>query len=101
MGALGLLAAQSVWSWRRAPQTRKYIIGGIFSGLMFLTLFGLAPGTDVIAHIGGFLIGLLFGFGLAGKPSPTTKPRLNLACGAIFALLVVVPWLAALRGTHG
>jgi membrane associated rhomboid family serine protease len=97
MGALGLLAAQSFWLWRRAPQTRKYVLGGILSGVMFLTLFGLSPGTDVIAHVGGFLIGLLLGFGLAGKPTSAIKPLLNLICGALFAVLVVVPWLLALR----
>jgi membrane associated rhomboid family serine protease len=99
MGALGLVANQSFWLWRRTPQTRPYIIGGIVSGLMIFTLFGLSPGTDVVAHAAGFVFGLLFGIIFARKPSAPIKPVVNWSCAAIFTVLVIVPWLLALRSS--
>lgn len=99
MGALGLAASQSFWLWRRAPKMRSYIIGGVVSGLMLFTLYGLAPGTDVVAHFGGFVLGLLLGMLLSRKPSTPVRPVVNVLSGAIFTTLVILPWLLALHGT--
>src|SRR5213078_4135285 len=55
MGSLGLLAAQSLSLWKQDPAARKYLLSGIGGGLMLFILFGLTPGTDVMAHFGGFV----------------------------------------------
>jgi membrane associated rhomboid family serine protease len=101
MGAVGLVANQSFWLWRKVPRMRPYIIGGIVSGLMIFTLFGVSPGTDVIAHFGGLVLGLLLGMLFARKPTVSVKPVINWACALIFAALVIVPWLLAIRVRGG
>src|SRR5436309_6098661 len=61
MGSLGLLAAQSFYLWRVSSYARKYLLGAVTAGLMLFILLGLAPGTDIIAHLGGFISGLILG----------------------------------------
>ena len=97
MGALGLLAAQSLSLHRQFPDATKYIMGGIIGGIMLFVLFGLAPGTDVIAHFGGFVAGLLFGSALILIPNLARKPLSNLIAGLLFASLVVWAWSLALH----
>jgi rhomboid protease GluP len=94
MGSLGLLAAQS-FTWRpRTPQNVKLLITGVLGGLMLFVLFGLDPSTDVRAHLGGFLTGLLLGAVLSLLPPQHS--RLNVAAGLVFLLLVLCPWWRAL-----
>jgi len=97
MGCLGLLAIQSFSLWRRAPAARKYILSGVLGGLMLFVLLGTAPGTDMLAHAGGFVGGLLFGAGLTQIPRLTTRKGLNAVAGLVFAVLVIWPWWLALK----
>lgn len=97
MGALGLLAIQSFTLWRQAPQARKYILSGIFGGLMLFLLLGLSPGSDLLAHAGGFIGGLLLGAILARWPALGPSTATNLVCGLVFTALVLWPWWLALR----
>lgn len=96
MGGLGLLAAQSVFLWNHSPRARKLIITAFFAGIMLFVLFGLNPGSDLLAHGGGFVSGLV----LAGVCAPFLKLRhqgkLNLIAGLAFALLIIIPWWLAL-----
>ncbi len=96
MGSLGLLGVQSMSSWRKAPLPAKHFLSGVAGGLMLFVLLGVAPGTDVLAHFGGFASGL--GIGAVPLLFPgTRKPAGNLICGLVFVVLVVVPWWCALR----
>ena len=97
MGAVGLIATQSFWLWRKWPKLRLYIIGAVVSGLMLFTLYGLSPGTDVVAHFGGFVLGVLLGLPLSRRPKSGPKPLQNWLCGAVFVVLVIVPWRFALH----
>ena len=99
MGALGLLAIQSVSLWRRVPPARKYIVSGILGSIMLFLLLGLGPGTDLLAHAGGFLAGMLLGAILARTPISDTSARINLLSGLCFTVLVLWPWWLALK--HG
>ena len=63
---------------------------------MLFVLLGLTPGTDVLAHAGGFATGLLLGGLLTLIPGLAQKAKTNLLCGFLFALLVIVPWWLAL-----
>jgi rhomboid protease GluP len=96
MGSLGLLAVQSFSLWRQTPHAAKLVISGIVGGVMLFVLLGLTPGTDVLAHVGGFACGLVLGGLLALIPGLAQKVAANLACGLIFALLVIMPWWFAL-----
>ena len=98
LGSLGLLAAQSFPLWRKTPCAAKYVLSGILGGVMLFVLLGLTPGTDVMAHSGGFACGLLLGGLFAFVPTLAQKDKINLLCGLFFVLLVNVSWWLALRG---
>ncbi len=95
MGALGMLAAQSVQLLRGNSPNRKYVIRAVLAGVMLFALFGLSPDADVIAHLGGFVAGLLLGAILLSAPAGWQNSKTDLAAGLIFVgLLVVTSWLA-------
>lgn len=96
MGALGLVAVQSVVYLKRHPNAMKFVFGGIVGGVMLFVLLGLNPGTDVIAHLGGFVAGLGIGALLALAPNVTREPVINLVAGFIFAVVVIWTWVMAL-----
>src|SRR5581483_3365473 len=97
MGCLGLLAVQSVSLWRRTSRAGQEFLGGLLSGVMLFVLLGLAPGTDVMAHFGGFVSGLLLGGVLAGWIRQLRKPLFNAIGALMFVALVIVPWWLALQ----
>jgi membrane associated rhomboid family serine protease len=97
MGSLGLLAAQSFFLWRVSPYAKKYLLGAITAGLMLFILLGLAPGTDIFAHLGGFISGLLFGALLSLARKATHKPAFNICSVLLFLALVLIPWWKALK----
>jgi rhomboid protease GluP len=97
MSSLGLLAAQSFWLGRQMPQAKKLVLSGLCGGVMLFVLLALTPGTDVVAHLGGFLSGLLFGALASRLPLAERMPKINLSCGLLFTLLVIIPWWLALQ----
>jgi membrane associated rhomboid family serine protease len=97
MGCLGLLAVQSFSLWRQTPHATKYILSGICGGVMLFVLLALTPGTDILAHLAGFVSGLVLGVLLTRIPKLAHMPKTNLLTGFLFALLVIVPWWLALR----
>lgn len=98
MGCLGLLAVQSVSLWRKTRHDGKHFLSGLFAGVMLFILLGFTPGTDVLAHFGGFAAGLVFG-GLLVRPAVyLRKPYLNFSSAMIFLLLVLWPWWLAFHG---
>ena len=98
MGALGLLAAQSLAPWRKTPHAFKYVIAGIAGAVMLFVLLGMTPGTDVVAHLGGFVTGLLLGGFLTAVPNPARTGHANLVSGLGFGLLTMLTWYLALNG---
>jgi rhomboid protease GluP len=99
MGCLGLLAVQSFSLWRHTPHSAKHVVSGVVGGVMLFVLLGLTPGTDVLAHAGGFATGLLLGGLLTLIPGLAQRAAVNFFSGLVFALLVVVPWWLGLRSS--
>ena len=103
MGCLGLLAAQTLPLWRtrrpawRSRTTLKPMVARLLAGVLLFVLLGLAPGTDVMAHFGGFLSGVVLGWLLAFLPQPNRFAKLNLLSALLFAVLIILPWWLALR----
>jgi membrane associated rhomboid family serine protease len=97
MGALGLLAAQSVAMLRQNPRPFRLALGGLAGGVMLFVLLGLSPGTDIAAHLGGFVAGILFGAAFAPFPKLGQRPVVNVAAGILFAAIVVWTWARALN----
>jgi rhomboid protease GluP len=96
MGSLGLLAVQSFTLWKANPHAAKLMLSGVFGGVMLFVLLGLSPGSDLLAHFGGFVSGLVLGAMLSGVAGVAQKGRLNFAAGLVFVALVVWPWWLAL-----
>lgn len=96
MGALGLVAVQSVGLLKRTPHAWRFAVGGVAAGIMLFVLLGLSPGTDVAAHFGGFVGGLILGGLLVVNETVARNALVNLAAGLMFALLVIWTWLLAL-----
>jgi rhomboid protease GluP len=98
MGALGMLAIHSTSLFRTSPKAARYILSGVSAGLLIFVLFGANPHSDVLAHLGGFLAGLLSGGILALAPNKLVRnkiiDRLALIVFVTFSALV---WMLALR----
>ncbi|GEM_PF-512295 len=102
MGALGLLTIQSVALLkRRNANTFRLFASGIFAGLLLFVFLGVSLESDVVAHLGGFITGLLLGSLLALAPRLTHRPRVNLAAGILFAALVILSWWWGLSRHEG
>lgn len=98
MGALGLLTIQTfALLKRRNPITTRLVASAILGGMLSFVLLGLSPGTDVVAHLGGFVTGLLLGSLLSLTPRLSQRPWVNFTTGFLFAALVILPWLWALK----
>ena len=96
MGALGLVAIQSIFLWTRAPVARKFLVTAMGGGVFLFMFMGLSPGTDVIAHLGGFVAGLVLGQALIFlSPSPKST-SLNFLGVLAFIVLTIVPWWLAI-----
>jgi len=98
MGALGLVTIHALAHVRKFPDASKLLFGGLAGGLMLFTLLGLSPGTDVIAHLGGFVAGIALGALLALLPpsAAAIASRIDLAAGLGFTALVLWTWARAL-----
>jgi rhomboid protease GluP len=97
MGALGLLTVQSFAGWRKHPRPKQLLLRALGAGVLILVLFGFSPGTDVIAHVGGFFFGAIFGVMLHFLPrrwAERTGPD-QLALVAL-SMLVIYTWWRAL-----
>ncbi|HZV35311.1 MAG TPA: rhomboid family intramembrane serine protease [Verrucomicrobiae bacterium] len=98
MGALGLLAAQSFAHLGRSRPPVKHLFAGVAAGFMLFVLFGLSPGTDIAAHVGGFIGGLLIGAIWVLLPDNFREsPKTNIGSGAVLLALVVWTWGMALH----
>jgi len=96
LGALGLLAAQWLSVRQHTPGARRLAVGGLMGGGMLFVLLGLTPGTNVVAHVGGFATGLLLGAALSQNLTLAKQPHVNLLAALWCAALVVGTWWLAL-----
>ena len=94
MGALGLLAAPALthnYAWR------EHLVG-LAAGAMLFVLEGLAPGTDIAAHFGGFGAGIILGMvGIITPKILFSNPLTNWTAGMLALALILLPWWLAMR----
>lgn len=97
MGALGLLCIHSFGLWRQSPKAARYIISGVIAGFLLFVLFGFSPGSDIIAHLGGFAAGLVFGAVLSLTPEGRLhRKRINVSAAVLLGTIIAVTWALAL-----
>ena len=97
--ALGLLAG-FVWRGRLMRQDRwPWRLGPLIGGIALLAFTGTGDeGTDIGAHLAGFLTGLAAGIGLTQVADRLAGRHLQHACGGIAIALLAAAWLLALGG---
>lgn len=102
MATLGLLAVHSLAHRRPSSQTRRMLVQTAAGAFLILVLFGFSPGTDVLAHVGGFGFGALFGALLQWMPAKRASGKtLDRIAGMTFIAVVAVPWFLAARFAGG
>jgi rhomboid protease GluP len=97
MGALGLLAVQSLVAWWKHPRPGFIITRALGAGILMLALMGFSPGTDILAHVGGFISGCVLGIGLNLLPVRWEKAGVNRWASLLLTALVVLVWHLAMR----
>jgi membrane associated rhomboid family serine protease len=97
-GALGLITVQSFTPWRKYRGAAPFFSRAVAAGVLMLVLIGFSPGTDTVAHVGGFLAGAIFGLMLGWvRPGALHRATANAACGIALAAMVIGTWLRAGR----
>jgi membrane associated rhomboid family serine protease len=98
-GALGLISVQSFAPWHKHRSAAAFLPRAMAGGVLILVLVGFSPGTDMLAHVGGFLAGGILGLGLGWiRPSTVQRDEPNMVAVIILAVLVLGTWLLASRG---
>ncbi len=98
MGALGLLAAHTASLVRQTHSERLLLVRSLLGGLLLFVLLGFDPASDIIAHGGGFVAGIIFGalVTLVVK-APGEKATVNTLCGLACGAAAAIAWYLALR----
>jgi membrane associated rhomboid family serine protease len=95
MAALGLLAGHAVTWWRVSRHATRPVISSIGAGIFLFLVVGVDPRADVLAHLGGFVSGLVLG----AAASWLSWTRHDRWLGGAYAVLAAGTWiLAVLRG---
>lgn len=98
MGALGVLAIHSINLWRQSIKAARYIFAGIAAGVLMFVMFGTNAESDVLAHFGGFIGGLIFGGILALAPTKWIRHTFaDQTALTLFVTLSALAWILALR----
>ena len=97
MGCVGLLASQALLAGAPPVRRWRYLAVGFAAGVMLFATLGVSPGSDVLAHFGGFVSGLVLGCFLIFAPRLSRNTLANALAGITFCILVILPWWLALR----
>ena len=99
MGALGLAATQTLLHWKRnSPLRNRLILRSFAAGCSILILLGFSPNSDVLAHVGGFICGCIFGISLQLTPKWLRQNTIvNQVCVLLTVAWVVFTWRLAIR----
>ena len=95
MSGLGLLGAYSVRWWRHGRSATRLVLPGVFAGGFLFLQLGMSPGSDVLAHLGGFVCGMLLGSVATWLPD-RWRHAANRPAGVLFLVLSGVAWALAL-----
>jgi len=100
LGALGLLSAQSFAFWRSGATGKQLIWRGLMGGILLLVLLGFNPDprADIIAHVSGFVSGIVLGGFVVILPERVKRNRwTNRLAILLCASLILGTWWLAIR----
>jgi rhomboid protease GluP len=98
MGALGLITVQSFVSWRKHHPDGRLFFRAVAAGALILVLLGFSPESDMVAHVGGFIAGGVFGCVLSlAPPALWQRGPANAGASLALAALLLAAWSLALR----
>jgi rhomboid protease GluP len=93
-GAIGILSATRVMSRGRRPAARKpWVV--VAASLALLALLGTSPGSDLLAHVFGLLLGGAVGLVAASTLPRPVRPPVQWAVAVAVLAVVVGAWLRA------
>ena len=95
MGALGMIAAQTLPLWRTGRRGTRIMLASMGSGALVFIVTGTHEGSDVLAHAAGFGYGLLFGGISLLLPASAHRGANRLSLG-LFIALTLASWRFAL-----
>jgi membrane associated rhomboid family serine protease len=92
-GALGICIALNLWRHARVPKTSWRMWLPLAGGLALLSFLGSSPHSDLMAHLSGFVMGVMIGGGYGGLIRKL--PGLGVQCASAVAgvALIAVSWL--------
>lgn len=97
-GALGLLTVQSFAPWRKVPVASTLLVRAVSAGILVLVLIGFSAGSDILAHVGGFVAGTILGLALAWvRPAALQGRTINAIAGLALGALALGAWVLACR----
>jgi rhomboid protease GluP len=97
MGALGMSAMHSLSLLRLSLRAYKPLLKSIMGAILLFILFGLDPNSDILAHSGGFIGGMVLGGLLVLAPSSWLRNTwIQVAALVGWAALFLITWSLAL-----
>lgn len=93
-GAVGILAARQFVMKRESTSQRRKAWLPLAGGVALLAMLGAGARADIMAHVFGFVVGLICGFwGTYFLQTARNRERLQMGCVAVIAALMVGAWL--------
>lgn len=90
MGALGLISIPTLSAWRLPGPTLRVLLKGALAGILLFVLLGTNPASDVLAHLGGFVAGVLLGGLLSAAPKQVLAHPFGLGVGWLTLIMMVI-----------
>jgi rhomboid protease GluP len=100
--ALGMVTVQTFGPARGQRIAMRLLMRAAAAGVLILVLIGFSQGSDIVAHIGGFVGGAILGLALARvRPDKLHSSATNWLCGLALTVLVLATWFLAARANVG
>jgi membrane associated rhomboid family serine protease len=96
MASLGLITAHSLMFARDEKPT--LLVGrGLMAGCLLVVLLGFSPKSDVMAHVGGFIGGIILGVMAMGGRRFLFRRSINVLSTFLFVGMLLSAWWLALH----
>ncbi len=97
LGALGMLAVESLRYWKGHPHGWRRFAACLVAGIMMFLMSGVGERTDLVAHFGGFLGGALLAIPLSLVDQDRLKESgWQMICASLMLLLTYFTWWRAM-----